>query len=101
MDITPPQPLSPVEENEPYENGEDTGKSVNAIIAAEISVYTLAEEADEATKLEDFSSDKENSAAEKVAFVSKGEAAKASKTDTKLETFKCDQCNYTNLLKRG
>ena len=32
----------PVEENEPAENVEDTKKSVNAIRAAEISVYTLA-----------------------------------------------------------
>ena len=32
----------PVEETEPAENAEDTKKSVNAIRAAEISIYTLA-----------------------------------------------------------
>ena len=31
-----------VEETEPAENAEDTKKSVNAIRAAEISIYTLA-----------------------------------------------------------
>ena len=33
--------------------------------------------------------------AEKEPVVAKGEAAKASKTDTKLKKIKCDQCNYT------
>ena len=32
----------PVEETEPAENAEDTDQSVNAIRAAEISMYTLA-----------------------------------------------------------
>ena len=55
----------------------------------------MAVEADEATNLEatniqDFVSDKEKSAAEKVDVVAKGEAAKASKTGTNLEKFKCD-----------
>ena len=38
---------------------------MNAIRAAEISIKTLTEEADEATNLEDFASDKEKSSAEK------------------------------------
>ena len=63
---------------------------MNAIRAAEISMKTLTEEADEATNLEDFASDKEKSA-----VVAKGNAAKASKTDTNLEKFKCHQCKYT------
>ena len=64
-------------ETEPSDNAEDTEKSLFAIRAAEISSHTLTKEADEATNLEDFSSDKENSA-----VVAKGKAAKASKTDT-------------------
>ena len=77
----------PVEENENAENTENTEKSVNVIRAAEISIYTLTDEADEASNLEDTASDKENSAAEKVAVVAKGEATKgettkASNTDT-------------------
>ena len=81
-----------VEETEPAENAEDTDQSVNAIRAAEISIYTLAVEADEATNLEATNiqgsvSDKEKSAAEKVAVVAKGEAAKASKTGTNMEKF--------------
>ena len=52
---------------------------------------------DEATNLEDTASDKENSAAEKVAVfakceAAKGEAIKASKTDTKFKKFKSVQC---------
>ena len=31
----------------------------------------------------------------------KGEAAKASKTDTNLEKFNCDQCNCTNSPEKG
>ena len=52
-------------ETEPYDNAEDTEKSVIAIRAAEISIKTLTKEADEATNLEDFASDKEKSSAEK------------------------------------
>ena len=62
---------------------------------------TLAEEADEATNLEDSASDIEKSTVEKVAIVAKGEAAKASKTDTNLEKFNCDQCNCTNSPEKG
>ena len=47
----------------------------------------MTKEADKATKLEDFASDKEKSAAENGSVVLKGEAAKASKTDTNLEKF--------------
>ena len=79
MDFTPPQSLSPaplnylaeatrrppeVVETEPSDNAEDTEKSMNAIGAAEISIETLTKEADEATNLEYFASDKEKSAAE-------------------------------------
>ena len=68
---------------------------MNAIRAAEIYIYTSTDEADEATNLEDTASDKENSAAEKVAIVAKGEtkseATKASKTDTKVKRFKSVQ----------
>ena len=63
-------------ETEPSDNAEDTEKSMNAIGAAEISIETLTEEADEATNLEDIASDKEKSAAEKNPIVAKGEAAK-------------------------
>ena len=59
---------------------------MNAIRAADISIYNLT---DEATNREDIASDKENSAAEKVAVVIKGEAAngeatRASKTDNRF-----------------
>ena len=61
----------------------------------------MTDESDEATNLQDTASDKENSAAEKVAIVAKGESAKSeatkeSKTDTKLIRFKSVQCNYTS-----
>ena len=69
---------------------------MNTITAAEINIKTLTEEAYEATNLEDFASDQENSAAEKNLVVAKGEATKASKTDTNLEKFDYDQCNYKN-----
>ena len=59
----------PVEETETAEN---TDKSVNAIRAVEIYIYTLTDEAYEATNLEDTASDKQNYAAEKVAVVAKG-----------------------------
>ena len=60
-----------------------------------ILIYNLTEESDEVTNLEDFASDREKSVADKGAAVSKVEAAKAYKTGTNLEYFKCDQCNYT------
>ena len=83
----------PVKETVTAENIENTEKSVNAIRAAEIYIYTSTDEADEAANLEDTASDKENSAAEKVAIVAKGETAKseatqASKTDTEFKRFK-------------
>ena len=56
---------------------------MNAIRASAIFIYTLTDETDETTNLEDTASDKENSAAEKVE-AAKGEATKASKTDTKF-----------------
>ena len=90
------------EETEPSENAEDTEKSVNAIRAAEISMKTLTKEADEATNLEDFASDQENSAAEKNLVVAKGEATKASKTDTNLKkSLIVTSASTQNLLKRG
>ena len=46
---------------------------MNAIRAAEIYIYTMTDEANEATNLEDTASDKEHSAAEKVAIVANGE----------------------------
>ena len=55
----------PVKETVTAENIENTEKSVNAIRAAEIYIYTSTDEADEAANLEDTASDKENSAAEK------------------------------------
>ena len=66
---------------------------MTVIRAAEISIYISTDEADEATNLEDTASDKENSAAEKVAIVAKGETAKseatkASKTDIKFKRIK-------------
>ena len=96
----------PVEETENAENTENTEKSMNVIRAAEISIYTSTDEADEATNLEDTASDKENSAAEKVAVVAKGESAKceatkASKIDTKFKKFKSVQCHYTSSFKKG
>ena len=96
----------PVEETENAENTENTENSVNVITAADISIYTLTDEADEATNLEDTAFDKENSAAEKVAVVAKGESAKceatkASKIDTKFKKFKSVQCLTQVLLKRG
>ena len=115
MDITPPQSLSPaslnqlagasrrppeVEETEPSEIAEDTEKSVNAIRATEISMKTLTKDADEATNLEDFASDKEKSAADKNPVVAKGKAAKASTTDANLEKLKFDQCNYTKSFQK-
>ena len=90
MDFTPPQSLSPAplnqlagvtrrppkfEETKPSEYTENTEKSVNAIRAVEIYIYTLRDEANEATNLEDSASDKENYANEKVAVVAQGEAA--------------------------
>ena len=48
----------PVKETETAENIENTEKSVNAIRAAEIYIYTSTDEADEATNLEDTTSDK-------------------------------------------
>ena len=91
----------PVEETENAENTENTEKSVNVIRAAEISIYTSTDEADEATNLEDTASDKENSDAEKVAIVAKGETAKseatkASNIDTSFKRFKSVHCNYTS-----
>ena len=59
---------------------------MNAIRGAEISISISTKEADEATNLEDSASDKEKSAAKKVAVVAKGEAAKASMTDINLKT---------------
>ena len=44
---------------------------MNEITAAEIYIKTLTEEADEATNLEDFASDKEKSAAEKTLLLPK------------------------------
>ena len=110
MKVTPPQSLSQAplnqlagatmrplefEETELYENAEDTEKSVNAIRAAEISIKTLTKEADETTNPEDFASYKDKCATEKNPGVAKGEAAKASKTDTYLDKFNYDHCNYT------
>ena len=87
------------------ENIEKIEKSVNAIRAAEIYIYTSSDEADEAANLEDTASDKENSAAEKVAIVAKGEtkseATKASKTDTKVKRFKSVQCNFRSSFEKG
>ena len=93
-------------ETEKADNTENTEKSVNVIRAAEISIYTSTDEADEATNLEDTASDKENYAAEKVAVVAKGESAKceatkASKIDTKFKKFKSVQCHYTSSFKKG
>ena len=63
--------------------------------AAEISIYTSTDEADEAANLEDTAS------AEKVAVVAKCkspkcEATKASKIDTKFKKIKSVQCHYTS-----
>ena len=96
----------PIEETENAENTENTEKSVNVIRAAEISIYTSSDEADEATNLEDTASDKENSAAEKVAVVAKGESAKceatkASKIDTKFKSLSQFSAITQVLLKRG
>ena len=55
---------------------------MNAIRAADISIYTSTDEADEANYLEDNASDKKIAAAVKADVVAKGEATKASKTDT-------------------
>ena len=79
---------------------------MNVIRAAEIFIYNSTDEADEAINLEDTASDKENSAAGKVAIVAKGETAKseatkASKTDTKFKRFKSVQCNYTSSFEKG
>ena len=60
----------------------------------------MTEEEKEATNQEYFASDKEKSAAEKEPVVAKGEAAKASKTDTNLEKFNYDQCNYTKFSQK-
>ena len=38
---------------------------------------------------------------EKLAFIVKGEASKASKTDTNLEKFNCNQCNCTKSPEKG
>ena len=75
----------PVEETKTADNTENAEKSVNAIVAAEISIYTSTDEADEATNLEDNASDKENSAAEKLAIVAKGETAKIEATQVLLK----------------
>ena len=77
-------------ETEPTENAENTEKSGNTIIISEI-VFTL----------EDFSSDYEQSGAEKLYVLAKWEAASASKTDTNLDKFICDKCNGKIFLKRG
>ena len=91
----------PVEETETAENTENTEKSVNAIRAAEISIYTQAYKADETTNREDSASDKDNSLAEKVAVVAKGEAAKASNTGTNLESLSVISATTETILKRG
>ena len=77
MNVNETNPV-PVEETEYAEN---TKKEVNSIRAAEISVNTWAEEADDATKLEYSASDIEKCTVEKVAVVAKCEAAKAFKID--------------------
>ena len=74
----------PVEETESAENADNTENWINEIRIADISTYTYAEAGDQATNLEDFASDKEKSASEKNPAVAKGEAAKASNTDTNL-----------------
>ena len=51
--------------------------------------------------LEDYFSDKEQSAAEKLYVVAKVEAAKASKTDTNLDKFNCNQCTFKNSFEKG
>ena len=75
------EPLNVNEANpvsvEETEHAENTEKKVNPIRVAEISITAWAEEADEATKLEDSAT-----TVEKVAVVAKGDAAKAVKTDT-------------------
>ena len=53
---------------------------MNVIRAAGFSICTSTDEADEATNLEYNASDKENSAAEKVAVVAKGESDKCEAT---------------------
>ena len=77
-----------VEETENAENTENTEKSVNVIRAAEISIYTSTDEADEATNLEDSVFDIEKCTVEKVA-VAKGEAGKDFKTDTNTHMKQC------------
>ena len=71
-----------VEETEPTENAENTEKSGNRIIISEI-VFNL----------EDFSSNYEQSGAEKLSVLAKCEASSAFKTDTNLDKFICDKCN--------
>ena len=61
----------PVEETESDENSENYEKSVNAIRGAEISIFISIKWVDEATNLQDSASDKEKSAAKKVAFLAK------------------------------
>ena len=96
----------PVEETDNAEITENTEKSVNVIRAAEILIYTSTDESDEATNLENIASDKENSAAEKVAVVAKGEsdkceATKAYKIDTKFIKSKSVHFHYTRSFKKG
>ena len=98
MNVNETNPV-PVEETEHAEN---TEKEVNSIRAAEISINTWAEEADDATKLEYSASDIEKCTVEKVAVVAKGEAAKAFKIDTNTgmkKYLRCDKCGkYLSLI---
>ena len=91
MNVNETNPV-PVEETEHAEN---TEKEVNSIRAAEISINTWAQDADDATKLEYSASDIEKCTVEKVAVVAKGEAAKAFKIDTNTgmkKYLRCDKC---------
>ena len=75
---------------------------MNSIRSVEISLNSLTEEADKATKLEYSASDIEMCTVERVAVVSKGEAAK----DVKIGTYtgmkkylRCDKCGkYLSLI---
>ena len=75
---------------------------MNLIGSVEISTTTWAEEADEASKLEESASDIEKCTVEKVAVVAKCEAVKDFKIDTHTDMKKYLRCdkygNYLSLI---
>ena len=91
-----------VEEIEPAEYAENTEKSGNTIRVSEISIFTLEVEKLMRLLIQKILLLTKNSLLQKKQAVTvKDEAAKASKTDTNLEKFNCDQCNCTNSPEKG